>query len=72
MPHDNNNSPARDIKRNNVASDLHYDVIGASGVVTLNRPDALNALNHDMVWALHDIFTRWKNDPAVLTVIERD
>ena len=69
MPHDNNNSPARDIKRNNVAGYLHYDVIGSSGVVTLNRPHALNALNNEMVWSLYEIFTRWKNDPSVSHVV---
>ncbi len=69
MPQDNNNSTAYDIQRNNGASYLHHDVIGASGVVTLNRPDALNALNHDMAWSLYEIFMRWKNDPAVGHVV---
>ncbi len=48
---------------------MHYDIVGATGVVTLKRPDALNALNKDMVWSLHEIFTRWKNDPAVGHVV---
>ena len=69
MPQDNNNSTASDIKDNSGTSYLHFDVVGASGVVTLNRPDALNALNNDMVWSLYEIFTRWKNDPAVGHVV---
>ena len=48
---------------------MHHDVVGASGVVTLNRPHALNALNNDMVWSLYEIFTHWKNDPAVGHVV---
>ena len=69
MPHDNNNSPLYDIRRNNVASHVHQEVIGASGVVTLNRPHALNALSKEMVWSLYEIFTRWKNDPGVSHVV---
>jgi len=69
MPQDNINSPALDIQRNNEASCVHQDVVGASGVITLNRPHALNALNNEMVWSLYEIFTRWENDPAVSHVV---
>ena len=69
MPHNNNNESTCNIKGNNVATYVHHDVIGYSGVVTLNRPHALNALNNEMVWSLYEIFTRWKNDPAVRHVV---
>ena len=69
MPQDNNHNAASDIKLNNLASHVFHDVVGVSGVVTLDRPHALNALNGDMVWSLHEIFTRWKNDPAVGHVV---
>ena len=65
MPQDNNHNTVSDTKPNNLASHVHHDVVGVSGVVTLDRPHVLNALNADMVWSLHEIFTRWKNDPAV-------
>ena len=69
MPQVNNPNIAYDTKLNKVTSHVHHDVVGVSGVVTLDRPDALNALNSDMVWSLHEIFTRWKNDPAVGHVV---
>ncbi len=69
MPQDNNHITSYDIKHNNVSSHVHHDVVGVSGVVTLDRPHALNALNAEMVWSLHEIFTRWKNDPAVGHVV---
>ena len=69
MPQDNNHNTASDTKLNNLVSHVHHDVVGVSGVVTLDRPHALNALNGDMVWSLHEIFTRWKNDPAVGHVV---
>jgi enoyl-CoA hydratase len=69
MPQDNNHNTVSDAKLNNLAGYVHHDVVGVSGVVTLDRPHALNALNGDMVWSLHEIFTRWKNDPAVGHVV---
>ena len=69
MPQNKNHNTGYKIKRNKAVSYLHHNVVGASGVVTLNRPNALNALNNDMVWTLYEIFTRWKNDPAVGHVV---
>jgi enoyl-CoA hydratase/carnithine racemase len=69
MPRDNNNNTAYDIKRSNVAVHVDHHVVGVSGVVTLDRPQALNALNENMVRSLHKIFVRWKNDPAVGHVV---
>ena len=39
---------------------------GASGVVTLNRPAALNALTTTMRAAIAEAFPRWARDPADL------
>ena len=69
MPQDDNNKIPYDTKLNNVTSHVQHNVVGVSGVVTLDRPRALNALNNDMVWSLREIFTRWKNDPAVSHVL---
>ena len=41
---------------------------GRLGLVTLNRPRALNALNHAMVRAVHAALRAWAADPAVATV----
>jgi enoyl-CoA hydratase len=39
------------------------------GVVTLNRPKAINSLNQHMVNALSAVLTRWENDDAVRAVV---
>jgi enoyl-CoA hydratase len=50
-------------------SDILFERRGAAGVITLNRPQALNAVTHDMVRALADMLARWRDDPAVTRVI---
>ena len=42
---------------------------GAAGIVTLNRPKALNAVTHDMVRALGRQLDAWSRDGAVTRVI---
>ncbi len=42
---------------------------GVAGIVTLNRPKALNALTLDMVRAIHPQLRAWAVDPAVRLVI---
>ena len=39
------------------------------GLITLNRPKAINALNHPMVNALSAVLTRWENDDGVGAVV---
>ncbi len=41
----------------------------AAGIVTLNRPKALNAVSHAMVLALHAQLDAWADDPAVTRVV---
>ncbi len=49
--------------------DIILDRRGAAGVVTLNRPTALNAVNGGMVRMLRDALERWRHDDAVTRVI---
>lgn len=42
---------------------------GAAGIVTLNRPKALNALTHGMVTGLAEALDRWERDPALRAVV---
>jgi enoyl-CoA hydratase len=49
--------------------DILFDRRGAAGIVTLNRPQALNAVTHGMVRALRAQLEAWQDDPAVGRVI---
>jgi enoyl-CoA hydratase len=50
-------------------SDILFERRGAAGIVTLNRPKALNAVTHDMVRALTRQLDAWASDAAVTRVI---
>jgi len=48
---------------------IHFDVIGSAGLVTLDRPKALNALTAEMVTDLRQILLGWRDDPAISHVV---
>ena len=50
-------------------SDILFERRGAAGVVTLNRPQALNAVTHGMVLALRAQLDAWAVDEAVTRVV---
>src|SRR3990167_5470139 len=56
-------------------SDILFDTIqgdaGQIGIITLNRPQALNALNHTMITKLYQSLECWKADPHIQAVIIR-
>ncbi len=41
---------------------------GRLGLLTLNRPRAINALSHDMVRIIAETLEKWRDDPGVATV----
>jgi enoyl-CoA hydratase len=49
--------------------EILFERRGAAGVVTLNRPQALNAVTHGMVRALRARLDDWRDDPAVTRVV---
>lgn len=51
--------------------DVVFERRGRAGVITLNRPDALNALTLDMVRRIHPQLTTWAIDDAVAHVVIR-
>ncbi|MPZ59257.1 MAG: enoyl-CoA hydratase/isomerase family protein [Rhizobiales bacterium] len=53
----------------NASSDILFERRGAAGVITLNRPQALNAVTHEMVRALARTLVEWRDDPAVTRVV---
>jgi enoyl-CoA hydratase len=50
-------------------SEILFERRGTAGLVTLNRPKALNAVTHGMVQALARQLAAWANDPAVSRVV---
>ena len=51
--------------------DVLFDRRGGLGIVTLNRPGALNALTLAMVDALHPQLDEWANDERIVAVLIR-
>jgi len=49
--------------------EILFDRRGAAGIVILNRPQALNAVTHDMVRALRARLDDWRHDRAVTRVV---
>src|SRR5712691_7031324 len=51
--------------------EILFDRKGVAGIVTLNRPGALNALTHNMVRLVAAKLDEWKADAAVTRVVIR-
>lgn len=49
--------------------DIRFTRRGVAGIVTLNRPQALNALTHDMVLRLAARLSAWRDDATVERVV---
>ncbi len=49
-------------------SEIVFDRVGALGLMTLNRPKALNALTHDMTVAVRAQLAEWAADEAIQAV----
>src|SRR4051812_37559451 len=53
----------------NSEPEILFERRGAAGLVTLNRPQALNAVTLGMVRALREQLDAWRDDPAVTRVV---
>ena len=51
-----------------MTQDILFKVEGQLGVITLDRPQALNALTLPMITALQDQMDRWQDDPSVAAI----
>lgn len=49
--------------------DLNIRISGQAGRITFTRPQALNALSHDMARAIHAALNEWRDDPQVQLVV---
>ncbi len=65
MNNDNN------LRADALKTDILVERRGSAGLITLNRPKALNALSHAMVQELLAVLTTWRDDPAVQVVAIR-
>jgi enoyl-CoA hydratase len=52
-----------------MTDEILFDRRGAAGLVTLNRPAALNTVTRGMVRALAEKLADWENDPAVTRIV---
>jgi enoyl-CoA hydratase len=52
-------------------SDIHTERVGCLGLITLNRPKALNALSLAMVRELNLVLQQWQDDAQVSAVVVR-
>jgi enoyl-CoA hydratase len=52
-------------------AEILFEVRGRAGIITLNRPKALNALTLGMVRQLHPRLVAWANDAAIDRVVIR-
>ncbi len=52
-----------------MSQSVNIDIDGALGRITLNRPEALHALNQEMCEAVLDALNQWKCDPAIDCVL---
>jgi enoyl-CoA hydratase/carnithine racemase len=52
-----------------MSDDILFERRGAAGLITLNRPQALNAVTHDMVRAFRAQLDAWGGDPAITRVV---
>ena len=52
-----------------MSDDIHIRMDGKAGHITLNRPDALNAMTYDMCTAIEAAIDTWATDDAVALVL---
>ncbi|MBS7546170.1 enoyl-CoA hydratase/isomerase family protein [Ancylobacter oerskovii] len=50
---------------------IRFETSGSAGIITLDRPKALNALDHEMVRAMRATLDAWAEDPAVAVIVLR-
>jgi enoyl-CoA hydratase len=61
--------PTQQVTAATGSQDILYARSGVAGLVTLNRPEALNAVSFDMIAALARQLADWESDPAVTRVL---
>ncbi|QCR18417.1 enoyl-CoA hydratase/isomerase family protein [Agrococcus sp. SGAir0287] len=52
-----------------MSEDVVVERRGRAGIITLDRPEAMNALTHEMVRAVLAALEAWRDEPAIETVV---
>src|SRR6185312_4069315 len=52
-----------------MTDELEISINGALGQIALNRPQAINALNLDMIEGIEAGLLKWRDDPAIGAVL---
>ena len=52
-------------------AEILFEIKDGLGLMTLNRPKALNALSHGMILEMERVMPQWEKDPAVKAVVLR-
>jgi len=52
-------------------AEILFEIKDGLGLMTLNRPKALNALTHGMILEMEKVLPKWEKDPAVKAVVLR-
>ena len=52
-----------------MTQEVLFEIVGKSGVITLNRPEALNALTLNMVRLMKPVLAEWAINDAIENVI---
>ncbi len=54
-----------------MSSEVNFEVMSGLGVITLTRPDVLNALSHEMCVLIHDKLDEWQAADDIKAVVVR-
>ena len=52
-----------------MTQEVLFEIVGKSGVITLNRPEALNALTLNMVRLMKPVLAEWAEHEAVEHIV---
>ena len=52
-------------------AEILFEVKDGLGIVTLNRPKALNSLSHGMILEMEKVIPQWEKDPVIKAVVVR-
>ncbi|XP_051478927.1 3-hydroxyisobutyryl-CoA hydrolase, mitochondrial isoform X3 [Apus apus] len=56
-------------KHTDLTGEVLLEKKGGAGIITLNRPKALNALNHSMIQQIYPQIKTWEQDPETFLII---